>query len=86
MSTGKVWTMKRVVALGSLCFLGCASGGTTTTQTQADCDKIAVEIRSHGGTTGTCSSMDPATVERFGKACAALKACNDAVSGDKKRP
>ena len=54
----------------------CSSCSSATT-TQADCDKIASEIRANGGTADTCASTVPATVVKFGKACAALKDCND---------
>ena len=70
--------------VGAFALVACASGNTSSTSgagktTQADCDKIAEDIRTHGGRVGVCSSTAPADVERFGKACAALKDCNDKV-------
>ncbi len=64
---------------------GCASGSGTGTggTSQADCDKIAEEIRMYAGaqrSQGICASKLPADVDRFGKACAALKDCQDHVT------
>jgi hypothetical protein len=57
-----------------LLLAGCSSGTT-----QADCDKIANDIRDAGGGAGVCVSTAPADVAKFGKACAALKDCEDKV-------
>ncbi len=51
------------------------SGCTAGRPTQADCDEIAQEIRTHGGTRGICSSTKPTDISRFGKACNALTQC-----------
>ncbi len=63
-----------------VCVAGCSSGADGGTS-QADCDKIAQEIHDHGGMQGVCHlPMMPENVERFGKACAALKDCQDHVT------
>jgi hypothetical protein len=61
----------------------CASGSTGPSPgstTQADCDKIATDIRTARGQNGVCTSTVPADVAKFGKACAALKDCQDKVA------
>ncbi len=66
-------------AMLSLVFVaGCFAGATTETGTsQADCDKIAQEIRDHAGTRaqGICSSTVQTDIDRYGKACRALEDC-----------
>ncbi|WP_394831848.1 hypothetical protein LVJ94_35565 [Pendulispora rubella] len=46
---------------------------------QDSADSVANEIRSNGGTQGTCTSTDPNTVTRYGAACSALRDNNDKV-------
>jgi hypothetical protein len=52
------------------------------TSAQDNANQIANEIRTKGGTPGICSSTKPADVQKFGKACTALKDNNDKVDAD----
>jgi hypothetical protein len=49
---------------------------------QNSANSVAAEIKSHGGTKGTCTSTDPATVNTYGKACSALQDDNNKVDTD----
>jgi hypothetical protein len=49
---------------------------------QSNADSIEREIRSKGGGAGTCTSNDPATVNKFGRACAALQDNRNKVDTD----
>jgi hypothetical protein len=49
---------------------------------QNSADSVASEIRKNGGTQGVCSRTDTATVNKFGKACAALADDNSKVDTD----
>ena len=71
----------RILAIALACstVVACSSG-TTSSQTQSDCDAIANAIRDAASkrginSTGVCTSTDPMTQKDFAKACADLKAC-----------
>jgi tetratricopeptide (TPR) repeat protein len=49
---------------------------------QNSADSVASEIRKNGGTQGICSRTDSASVNKFGKACAALADDNSKVDTD----
>jgi len=83
--------VRNLVTLVALMVL-CACSGTTTSQ--ADCDKIASDIRTAAikrgydgdgdgdgrpDALGVCGSTNAQIQKDFGKACADLKACNGSV-------
>ncbi len=70
----------RIVVVVALLVAGCGSADPVGTS-QADCDKIAEEIRTHAGTRaqGICSSTVQTDIDRFGKACRALDDCQSHV-------
>lgn len=73
--------MKRLVVLLSLVACSGGSGGEPTTQ--AECDKIAADIREAASRRspplnpqGVCNSTDATVKKDFQQACDALRDCN----------
>lgn len=66
---------------------GAAALGITTaivfaifkSDAQSSAEQVEADIRNNGGTSGTCSSTDAATVRKFGAACDALRSNLDKV-------
>lgn len=78
------WMRTNATVLAFVVLALCAACSSSK-RTEADCQKIADDIRtaavqSNIPTQGICTNTTPAVVERFGKACADLKACNDEVN------